>query len=434
MWNFKLIPAALALGLLARAEAQVLDAPKLPSTDPFYTPEASDWAKEELGTVLDFRRVNIDISAIPNIGEYDAFQLLYVTSDVDEQKTTSVTTIIVPQRANMSRILSYQIAYDAPDINCSPSYGLQPGANTAALPFTRDQMNLIAEILNDDEPPVLNLADYEGSNAAFTVGPQSAYQTLDSIRAATSSGNITGIDQGAETILFGYSGGGYASEWAVELHKTYQEKNPVNIIGAAIGGPPTNIIKTYRNVNMKYSPLNVWAMLGVMNAFPEINKTMADDLKETHKEQFLSRRQRCSEVELPPMKTYANINWWFKNGDSFLTTFESELMAIGVLGNHISPETAPKFPLYIFQGGVDFVTAPFSDTEALKDKFCQAGTPVSMYKWKWMDHVPTSTCGSPWAMKWIRKVFNREEIEDSCNGPITEVPPSIIPGKCPSPE
>lgn len=113
----------------------------------------------------------------------------------------------------MSRILSYQIAYDAPDINCSPSFGLQPGANAAATPFTRDQMNLIAGILEDDgPPPVLNMADYEGSNAAFTVGPQSAYQILDSICAATNSGNITGIDPGAETALFGYSGGGYAAE------------------------------------------------------------------------------------------------------------------------------------------------------------------------------------------------------------------------------
>ncbi|OJJ08376.1 hypothetical protein ASPVEDRAFT_57488 [Aspergillus versicolor CBS 583.65] len=413
-------------------KAQASDAPTLPSKDPFYTPEAADWADRELGEVLDSRQVNIDISAIPAIGEYEAFQLLYVTSDLNKEKTTSVTTIVVPQGANMSRILSYQIAYDAPDVNCSPSYGLQPGANAAATPFTRDQMNLIAGILEDDgPPPVLNMADYEGSNAPFTVGPQSAYQTLDSIRAATDSGNITGIDPAAETVLFGYSGGGYASEWAVELHQTYQE-NPVNIIGAAIGGPPTNIIQTYKNVNTKYSPLNVWAMLGVMNAIPEINKTMDEDLRQAHKTQFLSRRQRCSEVELPPMKTYANINWWFKHGNSFLTTFERELTEIGVLGNHITAETAPKFPLYIFQGGIDFVTAPYSDTVALKDKFCEAGTPVTMYKWKLRDHIPTSICGSPWAMQWIRKVFNRQELEDSCNGPINEVPLSLS-GKCPPP-
>lgn len=87
---------ALTLGLLARAEAQALEAPKLPSKDPFYTPEAADRADRELGDVLDFRQVNIDISAIPAIGEYEAFQLLYVTSDLDKQKTTSVTTIVIP--------------------------------------------------------------------------------------------------------------------------------------------------------------------------------------------------------------------------------------------------------------------------------------------------------------------------------------------------
>ncbi|KAB8234183.1 uncharacterized protein BDW43DRAFT_310539 [Aspergillus alliaceus] len=74
--------------------------------------------------------------------KFEAFQLLYVTheldknnetQELDKKKATSVTTIIVPQGANTSRILSYQIAYDSPDINCSPSYGLQKGANKEAV-------------------------------------------------------------------------------------------------------------------------------------------------------------------------------------------------------------------------------------------------------------------------------------------------------------
>lgn len=417
MLNLAFLPATVILGLLARAEAQVSDAPELPSRDTFYTPEASDWADQELGTVLDSRQVNIDFSAIPaEIVDYEAYQLLYVTSDLDKNKTTSVTTIIVPQGANASRILSYQIAYDAPDINCSPSYGLQPGANEAALPFTRDQMDLIAEILDEDHPPVLNIPDYEGSNAAFTVGPQSAYQTLDSIRAATSSGDVTGIDEGAEIALFGYSGGSLASEWAVEYHSTYAED--VNIIGAAIGGLPTNISRVYENMHGVFSPLNVWAMLGVMNAFPNMDKWMKDDLKPEYLEQFLGPRQRCSEPENTPEPIVWNddINSWFENGDSFLREFDTELGEIGVMGNHISAETAPKFPLYIFRGGLDVLTNPHNATVALKDKYCQEGTSVRFVLWHVLEHISASKAGSPWAMKWIRKVFNREETQNNCAG------------------
>ncbi|PLN81272.1 secretory lipase-domain-containing protein [Aspergillus taichungensis] len=336
--------------------------------------------------------------------EYDAFQLLYVTSDLNLQKSTSVTTIIVPQGANTSRILSHQLAYDAPDVNCSPSYGIQPGANDA-------------EILTDNHPPVLNIPDYEGSNAAFTVGPQSAFQTLDSLRAAAVSGSITSISEDAEIILFGYSGGGYASEWAVELHHDYAED--VNIIGAALGGLPTNILTTYRNMIGLFSPLNVWAMLGMMNAFPDMNKWMQEDLDPGRLKQFLGPRQRCSEPEDPadPILPDDDINSWFEHGDYFLTKFASEITDIGVMGRHISAETAPNYPLYIFRGGLDRLTSPHSDTVALKEKFCSVGTSVTFVLWPLQLHVPASEVGSPWAMKWVRKVFNREEIRNDCGLP-----------------
>ncbi|PLB42594.1 putative lipase [Aspergillus candidus] len=394
------------LGTLSRAESQVFNIPELPSRDAFYTPDASDWADNKLGTILDYRQVNIDLSTTSSdIIDYDAFQLLYVTSDLNLQKTTSVTTIIIPQGANTSRILSHQLAYDAPDVNCSPSYGIQPGANAGALPFTRDLMGLISEILEDDHPPVLNIPDYEGSNAAFTVGPQSGYQTLDSLRAATASGWITSIEADAEIAVFGYSGGGYASEWAVELHRDYAED--VNIIGAALGGLPTNILTTYQNMIGLFSPLNVWAMLGMMNAFPHMNQWMEEDLKPERLEQFNGPRQRCSEPEVPPAPIQPNddVNSWFEHGDYFLTKFEPEITEIGIMGRHISTATAPKYPLYIFRGGLDVLTSPHEDTVALKEKFCREGTSVTFVLWPFHTHVPASEAGSPYAMKWVRKVF-----------------------------
>ncbi|GFF30602.1 lipase 10 [Aspergillus udagawae] len=405
--------AILMLGPLALASE---DVPELPSRDSFYTPKASNWTDEDVGTVLDYRKVTIDLPVLPGGDiEFEAFQLLYVTQDLHEKKDASVTTIIIPQGANTSRILSYQIAYDAPDINCSPSYGLQKGANKAAAGWSLNQMIFVAEALADAGSPVLNIPDYEGSNAAFTVGPQSAYQTLDSIRAAMRSGDITGIDKDAESVLFGYSGGGYASEWAVEFHHDYALD--VNIIGAAIGGPPPNIMKTYRQVNGILSTLNVWAMLGVMNAIDDINEWMDGDLKDEHREKFLGARQRCSEPEDKPPKipTWANINNWFKNGDEFLTRFESKLTEIGVMGNRITDETAPKFPLYIYQGTSDIITAPYKDTKALKEKFCEHGTSVFLVKWTGFGHGGTLFAGTTWAMKWIKKVFNRDEIQKGCH-------------------
>ncbi|KAH1592907.1 hypothetical protein KXW42_008043 [Aspergillus fumigatus] len=161
--------------LMLGPRAHASDVPELPSRDPFYTPKASNWTDEKVGTILDSRRVTIDLPILPGGEiEFEAFQLLYVTQDLHQDKATSVTTIIVPQGANTSRILSFQIAYDAPDINCSPSYGLQKDANKAAAGWSLNQMIFVAEALSDAGSPVLNRVGRREDTPHGLGGPSAA--------------------------------------------------------------------------------------------------------------------------------------------------------------------------------------------------------------------------------------------------------------------
>jgi hypothetical protein len=119
---------------------------------------------------------------------------------------------------------------------------------------------------------MLNIPHHEGSNAAFTAGPQSGYQTLDSIKAtmAFAHEEDTEIDKDANVIMIGYSGGGSATEWATELKALYAEDLP--IIGAVIGGAPPKFANVYHNDNDgQFADLDVWAMLGIMNAYPQMD-------------------------------------------------------------------------------------------------------------------------------------------------------------------
>ncbi|KAF4161810.1 hypothetical protein CNMCM6936_002963 [Aspergillus lentulus] len=176
-----------------------------------------------------------------------------------EQPAHTVTTII---------------AYDSPDINCFPSYGIQFSVDGAAATWKRNKLSYVLPYLQ--QGPVLNIPDYDGSNAAFTVGPQSAYQTGFYPRG-TELEHLTGLNPEAKTIMFGYSGVGYASEWASEFHHSYSPE--LEVVGAAIGGSPTNITKTYLSVNGgAASALNAWTMLGVMDAFPDFKAYMLDHL------------------------------------------------------------------------------------------------------------------------------------------------------------
>ncbi|OJJ02033.1 hypothetical protein ASPVEDRAFT_41550 [Aspergillus versicolor CBS 583.65] len=386
--------------------------PLPPVIDPFYTPRDENWKGQKPGFVINHRPVDLP-SLIPGVeSPLTAHQLLFVTRNATGHPTTSVTTIIRPQHANPNRLLSYQIAYDSPDVNCSPSFGLQKDANPNAQMWSWGQMTFVIPYLMSSkgplgERPFINVPDYEGNNAAFTVGPQSGYHTLDSIRAALNSHNHTGIDSEARAILFGYSGGGLASEWAAELHA--KEDSDLNIVGAAIGGPPPNVTNTYIHVNGTQSPLNVWAILGVMNAFPEVSDFLRDNLKLSWGSYFLGPLTRCSSPDPKPPKipTNANVTDWFDSGDKFLYKFKHILDQYGVMGQHVNPTHRPKFPLYIYQGTKDNITAPVNDTDALYWKYCHSGTNVRYVRYEGRDHGQTLIAGMYPAWTWISSRFNR---------------------------
>ncbi|GIJ90091.1 hypothetical protein Asppvi_009041 [Aspergillus pseudoviridinutans] len=398
-------PLVLVLGLLYVLVAEAV--PLLPSEDPFYIPDDDSWSQLPPGTILNSRNVTI-ASLLPGFpSKAKAFQVLYVTRDVHEQPAHTVTTIVVPQRPKFDRLLSFQIAYDSPDINCSPSYGIQFGVDGTAATWNRNQLSYLLPYLQ--QGPIVNIPDYEGSNAAFTVGPQSAYQTLDSIRAALNSAHLTGLSPEAKTIMFGYSGGGYATEWASEFHPSYSPE--LKIAGAVIGGPPTNITKTYLSVNGgPAAGLNAWAMLGVMNAFPALKAYMLDHLLPEYRDAFLGPLKRCTprtgdESDPPPLSNM-NISSFFDNGDQFLYEFKDLLDEIGVMGRH----GFPKFPLYIYKGTNDDIAPTIEDTTALVRKFCEAGTNVRYLPYAGLDHTTALIFGMLPGWAWMTNIFNGIEL------------------------
>ena len=206
--------------------------------------------------------------------------------------------------------------------------------------------------------------------------------------------------------MFGYSGGGLASEWAAELHA--KNDSDLNIVGAAIGGPPPNVTNTYLHVNGTQSPLNVWAILGVMNAFPEVSKFLREDLKLNWGSYFLGPLTRCSSPDPKPPKipSNSNVTDWFGSGDEFLYKFKSILDEYGFMGRHIGRQYRPKFPLYIYQGMDDNITAPIDDTDDLVSKYCNSGTNVRYVRYKGRDHGQTLMAGMYPAWTWISARFN----------------------------
>ncbi|KAL2850285.1 secretory lipase-domain-containing protein [Aspergillus pseudoustus] len=400
----------LVLGLI-RILPAAADPPLPPDIDGFYKPEDDSWRDKDPGYIIDHRPVHLPWLIPGAESPLTAHQLLFVTRNASNEPTTSVTTVIRPQYANPQRLISYQIAYDSPDVNCSPSFGLQRDAELTATLWNQLQMAYVVPYLMSNkgllgQRPFINVPDYEGNNAAFTVGPQSGYHTLDSIKAALNSQKYTGINPRAKAIMFGYSGGGLASEWASELHATHSPD--LNIIAAAIGGPPPNVTNTYIHVNGTQSPLNIWAVLGVMNAFPEVDTFLRGDVKLDWGSYFLGPLSRCSrpKPKPPAIPGWANVTDWFKSGDEFLYKFKHILDENGVMGRRIEEGKRPNFPLYIFQGTDDNITAPIEDTDKLVERFCEVGTKVRYVRYVGKDHGATLIKGMYPAWTWMSARFN----------------------------
>ncbi|KAE8143481.1 secretory lipase-domain-containing protein [Aspergillus pseudotamarii] len=405
-----LIPRLLCLlgGLLpAIVSGATAPTPFFPELDDFYKPKQGFWEELDPGSIIDWRRVYVNSLSYGIPSNATAYQLLYVTRDLNEKKTHSVTTIIVPHNAQKGWLLSVQPAYDSPDINCSPSYGLQVGAVGPALSWNMMDLSFVLPFVNK-HGPILNIPDYEGWNAAFTVGPQTAYHTLDSIRAAFNfqkEYGLTGLKPDARTVMYGFSGGAYATEWASELQPTYAPEL-TQIVGAAMGGPPPNITDTYLGCNEgPWAELNVWAMLGVMNAVPEVKKYMDNDLLEEHRERFYGPKTRCSrclgrEPAHEPLE-YQNISSYFEHGHSFLSRFRRDLTDIGVMGRH----GAPAYPMYIFQGTNDEIVGDIDVTNKLVCNLCDKGTVVQYHQHPGLNHMQTLQQGNLDAWRWILNRF-----------------------------
>jgi len=148
--------------------------PLLPTADPFYKWPGS-LARKVPGTILRTRTIAFAEGRANT--RMKTAQLLYVTTDELGCRTVSVVTVFQPLGEPASapkRLFSYQTSYDALGAQCDPSYTLKAG--------TEGETGFIMSYVSSGYTVVM--ADYEGEDAAYGVGQQSGYETLDAIRAA----------------------------------------------------------------------------------------------------------------------------------------------------------------------------------------------------------------------------------------------------------
>ncbi len=226
---------ALVAALLATSAATVGAAtvgtpsasPQPPTQDPFYVWSGS-LSTVPPGTVLRSRAVSVPyLSSVP----VTATQLLYRTTNELGQPAVTVTTVLQPVGASPTKLVSWQMFYDALGAQCDPSYEMQGGGGIGGA---QEEEQLMTPYL--DAGDTVTVPDYEGENLAWLAGQQSGYQTLDGIRATEQWLHMAPAT--TPVALIGYSGGSVATQWAAEMAPAYAPE--LHIVGSAAGGVPVD--------------------------------------------------------------------------------------------------------------------------------------------------------------------------------------------------
>ncbi|KAJ6781463.1 hypothetical protein PWT90_02667 [Aphanocladium album] len=385
-------------------------APLVPSKDAFYA-VPHDFENTKPGDILRHRAPPAKIAAfgLAPVRLQATYQLQYRTTDNVGNATATVLTVMVPHNADTSKVLSYQVAEDAASIDCAPSYGLQLESATGPLLgtiLTQAEILLIEAAL--EQGWVVILPDYEGPQASYLAHRLAGQATLDGIRAALRSGDITGIDSDARVAMWGYSGGSTATAWAAEIQPIYAPE--LNIAGAAIGGTTPNITNVLTAINKSaFTGLVPAGIQGLCTQYPELKAEVDRLLKPEYREKFDKTLHQCLLADAATFLFNDVVDMF--TDPQFMY---ANPVAVRILNEIALGQAVPQMPIYWYKSVHDEVS-PIADSDAVFDMYCAGGATVEYVRDRASEHGSAAATGAPRALAWLRNVLDGERPEPGCS-------------------
>lgn len=389
--------------------------PMAPSEDSFYS-TPSNISDYRNGEIINFRPAPGMIRSVyapANIK--NAWQLLVRSEDSRGKASAVVTTVLEPFDADSKKVVSYQAAQDSSTNDCSPSYSILFNAPMKTI-LLQVEMVLIQTALAKGW--YVNLPDHEGLKGAFTAGIQSGKATIDSLRAALNSENITGINPAAKAGLWGYSGGTIASGWAASIQPKYAPELRENLVGAAMGGWVTNITLTAEVTDGTiFGGFILNAVNGMLNEYPELQDILDKELEPKRVLAFKAALEKCllsSIVNYMFLNFFSGKKPWIKSGWGF---FKHSLVREIVKNNTVAlyeDGPRPEIPLFVFHGKEDEVV-PLSGAERGFTNYCKWG--IDSFEFAVSDtsgHILEWAEGSGAALVWLDKMLSGEKPVEGC--------------------
>jgi hypothetical protein len=416
------VAAIAALAGLVAVPAQPATAAATAARGSFYTYTGrTPLARIAPGTVLKTRTLSYHVAGIAL--PVQVIQLLYRSAGSLGQPAANVTSVLEsPVPASPRRAVSYQSFYDSLNPADEPSVQIAGDVTLGGL-VTDAESVVIAPLLLQGYTVIV--PDTEGQTADFSSSPEYGVNTLNSIRAATSS-PATGLTTSTPIGMFGYSGGAIATDWAAQLAPSYAPDVNRQLVGAAEGGvlvdPAHNL--SYVDGSSIWAGIIPMAIIGIARGFhikitPYLN---------SYGRQLYAALQKASIVNVLgqyPGLTFAQlVKPQYANPASIpvLVKVENELNA-GSIGS-------PTIPMFIGQGangtlegtpgnkpgiGPGDGVMVAGDVRTLARHFCASGTAVDYTEYDALSHVTTFPVWTPAALSWLNGLFAGNQAPNDCS-------------------
>lgn len=384
--------------------------PEYPVDDPFYVPPQG-FESTAPGSILRYRTPPYPIAAFSlapsNLAA--SYQILYRTTNSFGDAVATVSTILVPHNADFTKLLSYQVAQDAADPNCSPSYAFQLDAATdGILGLIMPQLELVFITAALEKGWVVTVPDHLGTKSAFLANNLSGQATLDNIRAALASTDFTNISKDATITMWGYSGGSLASGFAAELQPTYAPE--LNIAGAALGGTVPQILPVVYATNKGlFTGLIPSGIHGLANEYPSAAQLIADYVLPSKAAAFNKTQSLCLTGDITNYLGQ-DVFSYVSDPNIFTKPITTALLDANAMGQHV-----PDIPLYIYKSAGDEISPVNNTDDLVSQYYCPGGASVQYLRDELSEHATMAILGAPDAFIWLEDRMNGEPVDAGCS-------------------
>ncbi|MFT3898885.1 MAG: lipase family protein [Gordonia sp. (in: high G+C Gram-positive bacteria)] len=227
-------------------------------TEPITTPV------DGAGRLLDYRPMTARI--VPGVRmKADAWEIRYTTTSATGELIEVTGTVLRPRGRAVTALVGYAVgsqglAPRAAALSAQLRLGLEYEASFIAAAARRGWVLAL--------PNYPGLGDDAERGHPYVVGRALGPSVLDCIRAARQLPEARA--DGLPVAITGFSEGGCASSWALQLQPTYAPELPL-VVGAT-GGVPADLMELYEfHRRSAFSFLLLYTLIGLGNAYPELD-------------------------------------------------------------------------------------------------------------------------------------------------------------------